>query len=49
MARRTVAKTDNDVDAAILEVSRLRAALIAVAENRNALSGQRGWVDIGVF
>ena len=47
-AARTAAQADNDIDTAVVEVERLRAALVAVAEDRDALAGERGGVDVGV-
>ena len=47
-ASRAAAKPDDDVDPAVLEVQRLRPALVAVAEDRDALARQRRGVDVGV-
>ena len=47
-APRSAAQADDDVDPAVLQVERLRAALIAVAEDRDALAGQRRGIDVGV-
>ena len=44
----SAAKADDHVDAAVVEVERLGAALVAVAEDRDALAGERGGVDVGV-
>ena len=41
-------KPDDYVDAAVLEVQRLRPALVAVAENGDALPRERGHVDVAV-
>ena len=40
-AARPAAQPDDDVDPAVVEVERLGAALIAVAEDRDALAGER--------
>ena len=47
-ASRCAAQPDDHIDAAVFEVERLRAALIAVAEDRDALAGERRQVDVGV-
>jgi hypothetical protein len=44
-ARRAFAQSDDHVDAAVLEVERLRPALIAEAQDRHALADKRGGVD----
>ena len=41
-ARRAVAQPDHDVDPAVGEVERLRAALVAIAEDRDALARRAG-------
>ena len=41
------AKADDDVDAAVVEVQRLRAALVAVADDRDPLAGERRGIDVG--
>ena len=47
-ASRPAAQADDDVDAAVVEVERLRAALVAVAEDGDALAGERRGIDVGV-
>ena len=47
-ASRAAAQPDDDVDAAVVEVERLRAALVAVAEDGDALAGERRGIDVGV-
>ena len=47
-ASRSAAKPHDHVDAAIVEVQRLRAALVAVTEDGNALARERSRVDMGV-
>src|SRR5258708_27010160 len=44
----SAAKPDDNVDLAVLEIERLGAALVAIAEDRNALARERGRVDVGV-
>ena len=47
-ASRPAAKADDDVDPAIEKVERLRPALVAEAEDRDALAAQRCGVDVCV-
>ena len=47
-AGRSVAQADDDIDPAVLQVERLRAALVAIADDRDALACERGGVDVGV-
>ncbi len=42
------AKADDHVDPAVVQVERLGAALVAVAEDRDALAGERRGIDVGV-
>ena len=47
-APRAAAKPDDHVDPAIVKVERLGAALVAVAEDGDALARQRSRIDVGV-
>ncbi len=47
-AGRTVAQADDDIDAAVLEVQRLGSALVAIADDRDALAVERRGIDVGV-
>ena len=44
----SAAEAHDHVDPAVVQVERLRAALVAVTDDRHALAGQRGGVDVGV-
>src|SRR5206468_652573 len=46
-AARAAAQADDHVDPAVVEVERLRSSLIAVAEDRNPLAGERRGIDVG--
>ena len=47
-ASRAAAQPDDHVDSAVLKVQRLRAALVAIAEDRDPLAGERRGIDVGV-
>jgi hypothetical protein len=41
-------KSDNHVNAAVVQVERLRAPLVAIAEDRHALPVERSGIDVGI-
>jgi hypothetical protein len=47
-ASRSSAQADDDIDPAVVEVQRLGAALIAIADNRHSLACERCGIHVGV-